>query len=62
MNAACMVERREARTRIRSNVRASWPTSSAPVSRIGSSNWPAAIRSAAVSSRRSRRAKSQAPM
>ena len=43
-------------TRMRSNAAASWPSSSSPVSAIGSSKWPSAIRLAARSSRRMRRA------
>ena len=40
---------------MRSNARASWPSSSGLESTIGSSNLPLAIRSAARSSRRMRR-------
>ena len=49
------------RRRIRSNARASWPTSSSRGSTIASSKFPAAMRSAACSSRRNRRAKRLAP-
>ena len=49
------------RRRMRSNARASWPSSSGLESSIGSSNFPPAIRSAARSRSRMRRAKKRAP-
>ncbi len=46
---------------MRSNARASWPISSEPASTTGSVKFPAAMRSAAVSSRRMRWASRTAP-
>ena len=55
MNSPRARSRYESRSRMRSNERASWPSSSEPWSTTGSSKLPAAIRSAACSSRRIRR-------
>ena len=60
MNSARARSSEASRTRIRSNVRASCPSSSGSVSTIGVSNSPSAIRAAAVSRRRMRRANSVA--
>ena len=61
-NARRAESSRESWTRMRSNVRASSPSSSSPVSVTGSSNAPCAIRSAACSSRLIRRACKAAAM